>query len=101
MATCTGIARRRTMTAADTDPRKRETPNRAASWDKAIGFRVHEYGPTLTRAVGGIDAFGAPRPTRAKSAKHQASPAVPRINRTNPIQWRSDRLRVGKTGGCR
>src|SRR3989454_12718400 len=97
MATCTGIARRRTMTAADTEPRKRESPNSAAAWDKAIGFRVHAYGPTVTRAIGGIVGFGVPRPTRPKRAKHHASPAMPRNRKTSP----SHRTGAGHGGSPR
>src|SRR5207302_4243756 len=86
MATCTGIAKTRTIAAADTEPRRRERPNRAAAWDKAIGFRVHRYGPTVTKAVGGNEGFGVPRPTRTKRAKHHASPANPTTSRISPIQ---------------
>src|SRR5438132_3378968 len=86
MATCTGIAKTTTIVAADTEPRRRERPIRAAAWDRAIGFRVHRYGPTVTRAVGGIEGFGVPRPTRTKRAKHHARPANPTTSRISPIQ---------------
>src|SRR5256714_977316 len=90
MATCTGIAKMTTVAAADTEPRRRERPNRAAAWDRAIGFRVHRYGPTVTRAVGGIVGFGVPRPTRTKRAKHHARPANPTTSRISPIQRTGD-----------
>src|SRR3989442_11354700 len=56
----------------------------AAACDIASGFRVHAYGPIVTRTSGGAVGFGVPRPTRTKRAKHHASPVTPIAKRPRP-----------------
>src|SRR2546429_6100127 len=60
------------------------SPTSSDSALRYIGLRTQRYRPVATNSCGGSNGAGVPRPTRAKSRRHHARPAIPAASGSSP-----------------